>query len=98
MKFVNQTIYVALYIIVIIMVDREQVEGKLDLLSRITFVQKASVEIAIANLFKNFLNKIKFDQKLKQDQQLELKRNEIFRQRLLSRVSGAILKDFYNRF
>ena len=85
------------YLITFIMIDRKQIESNTHLLSRIAFGQKVPIEAVLAGRFKSFLENIKLDQSLKHEQELEKKRNEIFQKYLLSRVSGSILKDFYNR-
>ena len=49
-------------------------------------------------IFRKFVEKIKMDQKRKQENELDMKRNTIFHKYLVSRVSSSILKDIYSRF
>ena len=88
-----------LHVIAILMlINREQVESRLNY----GYFDKkenklANIQEAFVNRLKSFQEQLLLDQKRKQEQDLENKRNEIFRKHLLSRVSGTILKDFYGR-
>lgn len=78
------------------MINREQVESKLKKFG-IMFPEK-NRWLAIDGIFKQFQKKILLDQKRKLEQEMEKRRDIIFRQRLLSRVSGSVLYDIYGRF
>ncbi len=66
--------------------------------------QQVSSSFARANMIEEMLSiryrqaQEKFQLKRKQEQEIELKRFEIFHNHLLGRVFGSVLKDFYSRF
>ena len=87
-----------LFLILIVMHNGEQVGKRLNLRKfGVTFGLDDPIEESYSPLLKKFEKNLLLDQKLKHEQELEKKRNEIFQKYLLSRVSGSILKDFYNR-
>jgi ABC-type transport system involved in cytochrome bd biosynthesis fused ATPase/permease subunit len=56
-----------------------------------------NAEKTYEDVFENFKEKIRLDQKRKEKLEIEKRRNEIFRKFLLNRVHGTVLKDFYSR-
>ena len=85
-----------LFLILIVMHNGEQVGKRLNLRKfGVTFGLDDPIEESYSPLLKKFEKNLLLDQKLKHEQELEKKRNEIFQKYLLSRVSGSILKDFY---
>ena len=86
------------FIAIFMLLNREQVESRLNYGYFDTKENKlAKIKEAFVNRFKSFQDQLLLDQKIKHEQDMENKRNEIFRKHLLSRVSGTILKDFFNR-
>jgi hypothetical protein len=63
-----------------------------------TPIGEVTLESTINGIFKRFLEKIILDHKRKQENELQMKRKEIFAKYLQSRVSGSVLKDIYGRF
>jgi len=91
-------IHMSLYLFIIAMLNRQPIESKITWRKfGLTFPLK-DVEAVFASRLKIFHDKIQLEQQRKYDEQMEMKRNEIFRQMLLSRVNGSVLKDFYSRF
>ncbi len=85
-----------LFLILIVIHDGEQVGKRLNLRKfGVTFGLDDPIEESYSLRLKKFEKKLLLDQKLKYEQEIEKKRNEIFQKYLLSRVSGSILKDFY---
>ena len=77
---------------------QEHVEGVENLRKLGVTFHLESAEKTYEDLFENFKEKIRLDQERKEIQEMEKRRNEIFRKFLLSRVHGPVLKDFYSRF
>ena len=96
MTFTKKCKYLLLFLIIAMALNKEQVESRLRKLG-VTFTEKYDWS-NIESHFKEFQENVLLDQKIKHEEEIEKKRNTIFRQRLLSRVSGSILHDFYGRF
>ena len=99
MKFDKKLTCVTFYIIILMLFNGALVEGQISLLFQRTFSTKESIEASFARILKKFQEKPRLDQAQKLEQEMETKRNEIYRNILLSRVSGSFLNDFHtNRF
>jgi len=89
--------FLILYLLVSVMLVQQQVAVKLNLRKfGVTFGKK--VEKSLGSSWKKFQEKIKQDQKRKEEEEMEEKRNKVFRKYLLNHVSGSFLKDFISRF
>ena len=71
-----------------LMYNYERAESKLNL---------RKFGITFKKFENDFEEKIRMDMLRKQEDEVEKKRAEIYREQLASRISGSILKDFYGR-
>jgi len=97
MKFIQKFCLLALIVFVLAIHNRAQVEsfGHLRKFS-VKFYKNKTESAKDAN--KEAKEKIRLDQIRNREQEIENKRQEIYKGLLLNRVYGSILKDFYNRF
>ncbi len=99
MKIDKNLACLTFYIIVLMLLNEVQVEGRISPFFQRTFITKESLEASFARTLKKFEEKLRLDQAEKLEQEKETKRNQIFRNTLLSRISGSFLNDFHsNRF
>ena len=86
-------------LIISLIYNGKQVESELNLRKfGINFGRATAIEEILDSGLRKFQEKLQLDQKRRHEQEMEKIRNQIFRKYLLSRVTGAVLKDFYGRF
>ena len=91
-------IALTIYLIIMMTLNRENVETKSSLIQLSDpFSHVTTIEEAFALHFKKFQEKVESDQKRKHDEEMDVKRSKIFRNYLLVRVTGSILNDFFSR-
>ena len=88
------TLFIVYTFMFIMLVKREKVESRYDFFPRKNLIKQATVEASFAKLLKRFEEKLRLDQKLKHEEELEMKRNEIYRNLFLNRESGSFLNHF----
>ena len=97
MKFIKKLIFLALILCLIVINNRAQVESVLNLRKfSVRFYKNTTERVNGAN--KDFKKKVLLDQHQQRAEEMEKKRQEIYKDILLKRVYAPILKDFYNRF
>jgi hypothetical protein len=95
MKFDKKLTCLTFYIIILMLLNGVQVEGQMSPRFQRIYITKESLEASFAKILKKFEEKLRLDQAEKLEQEKETKRNQIFRNTLLSRISGSFLNDFH---
>ncbi len=97
MELAKKCAYFVCCLFIIIMHNQETVESRFADVKNFKVSEK-ELEKKFAQVFENFIENIQHDERVKQEKELEMKRNRIFQKHLASRISGSLLKDFYGRW
>ncbi len=97
MELAKKFAYFVCCLFIIIMHNQEKVESRFADVKNFKVSEK-ELEKKFAQVFENFIENIQLDERVKQEKELEMKRNRIFQKHLASRISGSSLKDFYGRW
>jgi len=98
MLFDKNNFYLFLYLILILVTSKEKQVESVIFMKPFALSNFQDLKQGLQEIFQKFTEKIKLDEKRKQEYELETKRNLIFLKYLASKVSGSVLKDIYSRF